>query len=106
MIGFDELRRANVLRATREIFGHSLEDWSPVEWAVAIAGETGEMCNLVKKEHRGDEVDQAEIGKEIADIVIYCDLMAARYGFDLGELVRGKFNEVSDRVGCDIKIQE
>lgn len=68
------------------------------------------MCNVVKKLNRlrdglvgnhGDDVSHAQLvdklGKELADVVIYCDLLAQREGLNLGELVRLKFNEVSER---------
>lgn len=45
-----------------------------------------------------------EIGKEAADIVIYLDLLCTREGIDLGAEIVKKFNEVSDRVKCGVKI--
>lgn len=33
---------------------------------------------------------------ELADVIIYADLIAARLGIDLGDAVRRKFNEVSE----------
>lgn len=103
---FSELRRASYKRAI-EAFGHAegLADWSPAEWTNAVAGEVGELCNLTKKLGRGDaNVKLEDIGKEIADVVIYADLVATRMGLKLEDLVRQKFNEVSDRRGSDIKL--
>jgi len=108
------LRRANVKRCEQS-FG-SCHDWSPADWSNAMAGETGELleallpllaranstCNLTKKVQRGDEVPLDEIGKEIADVVIYADLLAHRLGIDLSEAVRQKFDEVSARMGSDV----
>src|SRR6188474_1749001 len=31
-----------------------LEEWSPAEWGNALAGETGELCNVLKKILRND----------------------------------------------------
>jgi NTP pyrophosphatase (non-canonical NTP hydrolase) len=62
-----------------------------------MAGECGEVCNLIKKLRRGESVPLIEIGDELADVVIYCDLLAARLKIDLGDAVVRKFNEVSDR---------
>lgn len=95
---FDALRRANVERCERS-FRHPLTDWSPLEWAGAAAGEMGEAANLCKKLRRGEPIPAAEIGKEIADVVIYLDLLAASLGIDLGYTVAAKFNEVSVRRG-------
>jgi hypothetical protein len=75
------------------------------DWACALAGETGEACNLIKKLRRGDAIDTEDIGKELADVVIYADLLAARLGIDLGEAVVQKFNEVSDRYGYAGKLE-
>lgn len=82
-------------------------DWSPLEWGGAAAGELGEACNIVKKVRRGD-VTIAEVrGKladELADVLTYLDIMATQCGIDLGRATIKKFNEISDRVGCKVKI--
>jgi len=102
---FSTLRAANVTRCER-IF-HSLGNWSVAEWAVAMAGECGEVCNAVKKFRRlSDSTNTAkdpqtaseaidDIAEELADTVIYADLLAARLGIDLGKAVREKFDAVS-----------
>ena len=71
-----------------------------------MAGEAGETCNLTKKMLRDgpESVDMEDLGDEIADVVVYADLLATRMGFNLGDLVRRKFNKVSDRKGTDIKL--
>lgn len=96
---FATLREVNVLRC-KEGFRKNPTDWSSAQWACAAGGEMGELQNLIKKEFRGDCIDNLdrEIGKEIADVVIYLDLLAASRGLDLEQLVREKFNEVSLRV--------
>lgn len=119
----NELKKVNAKRSA-EGFNISLKDWSLSQWSNAVAGETGELCNIIKKVERGDfhkrpenihanpEYNNAyaaaqyreEIGKEAADIVIYLDLLCTREGIDLGAEIVKKFNEVSDRVGCNIKI--
>ena len=126
---FDKLRATNVKRCNTA-FAHKLEDWSLSDWACAMAGEAGEACDVVKKIRRGDEKlndllpsgdalagEQVlahddllvegvrdDLAKELADVVCYCDLLAARAGIDLGEAVRQKFNEVSDRCGSALKL--
>lgn len=99
---FAALRAANVKRC-HECF-HPLPDWSPLEWAGAMAGEAGEAANLCKKVRRLEEVDPAKIGEEIADTIIYADLLAARLGINLEDAVRRKFNAVSRRRLCDLMI--
>jgi NTP pyrophosphatase (non-canonical NTP hydrolase) len=105
-----QLREANKKRVTA--FGHTIEGLSPTDWACAVAGETGELCNLIKKLHRGDKIDKhtgreinAElIGSEAADIVIYLDLLAQKIGFDLSTAIVNKFNEKSEEIGSSITI--
>ena len=98
---FEELSAANLAR--QELYFHPLNAWNYTDWACAAAGELGEACNLIKKWRRGEDVSIDEIAKEIADTVIYLDLLSQRLGIDLGEAVREKFNRVSDRVGAPIK---
>lgn len=104
-LSFDRLRTANVTRC-EEVF-HSVDGWTPAEWAVALAGECGEVCNAVKKLRRiadgtnteKDPQTEAEavndIAEELADLIIYTDLLAARLGINLGGSVVVKFNSVS-----------
>jgi len=114
-LDFSALRNANVVRCNAVY--HHVQTWSPTDWATAMAGECGEACNVVKKIRRlSDGPDKAynanadpaklslDLAAELADLVIYTDLLAERCGIDLGEAVRAKFNVVSDRVGSDIKL--
>lgn len=109
MLTFADLRRANLARNERWIPGKGVAGWSLTDWAVALAGEVGEACNMVKKLNRardgmvGNRVPDADLvaglAEELADVVTYADLLAARLGVDLGEAVARKFNAVSVRNG-------
>lgn len=101
-LNFKKLRKVNLKRCEQSF--HPLHDWSGTDWACAVAGEVGEACNIIKKFKRGDYVTLSDLESEIADIIIYVDLLAAFYGIDLSECVKDKFNEVSDRVGSNIKL--
>lgn len=105
-LDFDELRIANLKRLPH--FPHmpneGEDDWSLQDWAVAAAGEMGEMCNLVKKLRRGEPVDPADVGREIADTITYLDFVAWKLGLDMGQEVIRKWNEVSERIGSDIRL--
>ncbi len=117
---FSEFRRKNTMRCRTSF--HSIWEWSPSDWACAMAGECGEACNEVKKLRRKCSIlsdgewkpteklafDQAseKIADELADLITYADLLAARLGIDLGEAVARKFNAISDRVGSEIKLAE
>lgn len=69
----------------------------------ALAGEVGEACNIVKKLARqrlglvGSRASTTDLGEEIADIIIYADLLAKYFNIDLDQVVRSKFNKTSDK---------
>lgn len=108
MLTFDELRRVNLARCRRWHPG-GVADWSLSDWAVAMAGEAGEACNVVKKLNRerdaiGGNKDadgdlRGALAAEIADTLLYLDLLAARAGINLDAAVADKFNAVSVRMG-------
>ncbi len=114
MLTFDRLRQVNVARC--EAVFHKLHDWTPTDWATAMAGESGEACNKIKKLRRLDGADAAmkndvyidqllhAIADELADTVIYCDLLAARLKIDLGQAIIDKFNEVSLKKNTHIRL--
>jgi NTP pyrophosphatase (non-canonical NTP hydrolase) len=102
MISFADLALANLTRNDRWM-PNGIAQWSISQWAVAMAGEAGEVCNAVKKLNRieeqvanlnepGRRIEDraaaiAKIGDEIADTVIYLDLLAQRCGLNLGDLI-------------------
>lgn len=116
-LSFDSLRRANTERLPLFKNGkgetaHKMRDgsdWSRSDWLEAIMGELGEYANKSKKFRRGD-ISQAEFlveaQRELADVVTYVDLLAFRLGIDLGDAVRQKFNEISNRVGVAVYISD
>jgi len=88
---------------------NGIESWSYADWAVALAGEVGELCNVVKKLNRvrdglpGNKETAANLitnlRAEVADVYLYLDLFAQRAGIDLESAVAEKFNATSERVG-------
>ena len=99
---FKELRKANTKRCEKHF--HKLESWTPTDWACALAGEVGELCNFIKKKRRGDKIPLSDIAKECADVQCYLDLLSASLSISLEEATIDKFNEVSDRKNCKIKL--
>ena len=113
---FDTFSKRNKARAL-EWHPEGLGSWSVSDWAMAMAGEAGEICNAIKKLRRHEDgindsraqskaAHIQDIGDEIADTVIYLDLLATRLGLNLEELLIRKFNAVSEREGFDIKLPE
>lgn len=82
--------------------GFKTENWKIEDWALALAGEVGELCNVLKKVKRGDflldDARKAECCKELADIIMYAQLGIKCLGSDTGEVIRSKFEEVSKRI--------
>lgn len=87
----NELTEANKRRNQEAKAFARCKDWTLSDWSTAIAGETGEMCNLMKKMRWGDDVDVQAVGKELASCL----------HLNLSQ----KFNEVSGRVGSNIKLR-
>ncbi len=52
-------------------------------WCLALAGEIGELCNLVKKEIRDRVTLREQISEEMADILIYLCMLANSMEVDL-----------------------
>lgn len=114
---FDVLRQANLQRLP--LFKNSKgepahsepdgSDWTPAQWLQAVVGELGEYANKRKKFERGD-IDETEFlvvaAKELADVQTYLDILAFRLGIDLGQATIDKFNEVSDRINCEVHIYD
>lgn len=99
-----QLQAANKKRCIEFGKGLPIEGWTPTDWACALAGETGELCNIIKKLHRGDQVNIEDIADEAGDIVTYLDLLCQRLGVDLQTAIVNKFNKKSDQIGSAIKI--
>ena len=102
---FAALREQNVSRKVR--WHGEADEWSGADWSNAMAGECGEACNVVKKLRRHEthtgtayntpdvDVLMEALAEELADVVTYADLLAHKYGIDLGAAVAAKFNRVS-----------
>lgn len=98
-ISFADLNRASVERVPHFRKG---QPPSSLEFAMMeLAGECGEACNSAKKLSRkqqgfvGGTDDEEALVDEVADVVICCDLIAQKVGFDLGAAVARKFNRTS-----------
>lgn len=115
MLTFNALRATNVARCHRWFDG-GLANWSLSDWGVAFGGEAGEALDAIKKLNRdrigaaGNQVDAAQLvenlADELADTVIYADLVAAYMGIDLGAAIARKFNRVSEKRGFPERLPE
>lgn len=98
------LHQANPERC--KAFGHTVHDMGLAFWSTAVAGEAGEMCNFIKKRLRGDVIEDfhGKVGREIADQIIYLDLLCNYLHINMEEYIIIKFNEVSAEIGSHIKL--
>lgn len=111
---FADLRRGNKARLPLFKNGkgeivHNADgsDWKLGQWGNALAGEVGEAANIIKKIERGDktlEEARQDLADELADVMAYLDILAFRAGIDLGQAVADKWNRVSERIGCAVRI--
>lgn len=102
-----DVSRKNLMRSRRWHPGFPKDDlWSGADWSNAMAGEAGEACNVVKKLRRLEigakgildgSKDQliADLAEEIADVYLYLDLLATKYGINKEQAIVDKFNKVS-----------
>lgn len=100
------LRPLNVQRATE---GFKCYDNQPLTyWTTALAGEVGELCNMIKKLQRVErggidggssysakDISREMLKEEIGGIVIYLDLLASLLEIDLEEAIIDTFNSKS-----------
>jgi NTP pyrophosphatase (non-canonical NTP hydrolase) len=100
---FALLRSKSVPRCEQVFF--PIKDWSVTDWACALAGEVGEVCDAAKKLKRGDGSVQ-DIADELADVLTYADLLAASLEIDLWAALCHKFNIVSNRWKSPIRLPE
>lgn len=77
-----------------------------------LAGETGELCNLIKKLDRelmglpGSRADRDHIAEEVADVIISLDLLASELGINLTDVIAKKFNKTSKAIGIQVFMEE
>lgn len=90
-------------------FNHRLSSWSLSDWMTATLGELGEAANVAKKMNRvrdhipgnAESLEElkAKLEDEVADTLIYLDLLAQSQGFSLQDAVIKKFNKTSEKIG-------
>ena len=99
-LSFDDLQLHNARRAV-EWGGNTSLEFAAIE----LGGEAGECLNKVKKlirfqkNMKGGDPSLQPIKDELADVVICASLLAIQLGIDLGQAVKHKFNETSEKHG-------
>lgn len=99
-------RPLNVQRATE---GFKCYDNQPLTyWTTALAGEVGELCNMIKKMQRVErggidggssytakDINKEMLKEEIGGIAIYLDLLASLLDISLEDAIIDTFNSKS-----------
>lgn len=110
------MRPINVQRATE---GFKCYDNQPLTyWTTALAGEVGELCNMIKKMQRVErggmdggstytakDITKDMLKEEIGGIAIYLDLLASLLDISLEEAIIDTFNSKSEKMGFREKLE-
>lgn len=113
---FEALRAVNVARSeSPEGFDHKINSWDTSDWFLAVMGELGEAANVAKKLNRirdgvrgnGELTEaqlQAKLRQELADTVLYLDLLCASLDISLADAIVDTFNDKSETIGSNIRL--
>jgi NTP pyrophosphatase (non-canonical NTP hydrolase) len=116
-LDLEKFRELNVQRAKE---GFKTYDNQPITyWTTAVAGELGELCNMIKKTQRvamggvdggssytAKDITKEMLQEEIGGIAIYLDLLASLLGISLEQAIIQTFNEKSEKYGFSQFIRE
>ncbi|MBS1655042.1 MAG: hypothetical protein JSU05_09365 [Bacteroidetes bacterium] len=108
-----DLEKFRTINVQRAIEGFKCYDNQPLTyWTTALAGEVGELCNMIKKMQRVErggvdggnsytakDITKAMLKEEIGGIAIYLDLLASLLNINLEEAIVDTFNEKSAKSG-------
>jgi hypothetical protein len=113
-------QQLNKLRAERWHKNASRE-WSLLEWAGAMAGETGEACNLAKKilrleldlPNKEAGIDKTDLSRlkhnlaeEVSDSIIYGLLFLSEIDYNAAKTIAHVFNRKSVEYGVPERVDE
>lgn len=113
MVTISELQQINGTRSTRWHNGNRSQ-WSLLEWTAAMAGETGEACNVAKKIRRlafalpnkqaglsehDEKALRVKLAQEVADSILYGLIILSELEFDAYKVLRQVFNQKSSEYG-------
>lgn len=66
-------------------------------YALGLAGETGEVSELLKKHIRDGVLDTEALAKELGDVLAYLTLIADSFGFTLEEIAELNLTKLTGR---------
>jgi len=74
--------------------------------ALGLAGESGEVCDLVKKAaYHNHPIEFEKLEKEIGDVLCYVAILAQSHGFELEEIAQKNIEKLRKRYpdGFDVE---
>lgn len=86
--------QANAMRTAR-----GMEDPSSLaNWGLGLAGEAGEVVELIKKSlYHGKVLDKSELAKELGDVMWYVAAIATQTGLDLDAIAETNVSKLAMR---------
>lgn len=78
--------------------------------ATELAGEVGELLNVIKKLERsalgwgGKKATREQLLEEIGGVMVVFDLLCMDLRIDIAQVTAGEFNVVSQRLGLDERL--
>jgi NTP pyrophosphatase (non-canonical NTP hydrolase) len=65
--------------------------------STGLPGETGEVCEKLKKYVRDGVLDKDALCRELGDVLYYLTAIALAFGITLEEVVQGNMDKLTDR---------
>lgn len=109
MTFLERLREVSVARAKDDF--KTYDNAGILYFTTGLAGELGELCNLIKKLERRrvggpdvgnsiavHQINKAKLAEEIGGTLIYLDLVASLLEIDLESATTETFNKVSEKI--------
>ena len=94
MMNFRDYQRASNQTATT----FDRIEWEKVAWAIGLAGETGELVDLVKKDvFQERPATQADFESEAGDVLWYLANLCYVYGIDMQRVAEENIKKVKAR---------
>jgi hypothetical protein len=113
-VRLDFLRRLRVANIERNREYREMTGGQPLPLlfrAVELAGEIGELVNVIKKMERerlgwrGKKADENMLKEEVGGAFVVFDLLLMDLGIDLADVTTREFNNVSDRLGLTTRLE-
>ena len=94
MINFDEYQRA----AQRTANKNAYDIEKIMNGCLGLAGESGECCDILKKNmFQGHKLDEEHLIEELGDVLWYCATLSKDLGYTLDEIAEINYQKLHSR---------